>query len=920
MTNISICNTVAGYRGRPVDGERVAVRGRDENGIRTVDYYTQYASFFINPATFRLLKGGRGREVNEYDDVMDLLENHDSIVSYHSESQSSDKTPLIRVNCHSRTHVRYFLNNYGPVYGADLDQQDAVVIDNKLSLPDSDIHIGYFDIEALQFKSDDADKLQWLTNVEKPIWQDNQMVNSIVFYSSFMKEYTAFACHPNFERINKTHEWGREHRFKTEYDMLTMFADWLYAMDFDLVTGWNSAGYDLTVLYHRMESLGVPHPMNYMAGKCDNGLFPEPVYGGGAMSPYGIMDSPYFMGGREYRWTDQPIRGIDTLDLMVAFKRIYKDSTNNELPGGNSLERVARAVFGRGKQPSPDFYSKDYDKTWEEFLEYNIRDVELLVEIDEAYNVVNSYKVIQNLVGCQFKSTFYATYLARVMFTKEADWQQVTPRYQEDEADKDEDDDLQGAIVMNPKPEPEEREPDDYDVYCDSVGLHDWTVILDFAGLYPSIMCAYNTCHSTKVLPGMPHLEDDMIGHKGVRFRKNPIGVLPRMVLQLDEQRDEYKARLKEAEAAGDKKAAMKWNTMQLGVKRLRASFYGILAFEKFSWHDKDLAATITMGGRNALLSIKKEAEKQGYKVVFGHTDSIFVTFPSEWSKEQVFDESTRLAKDLTDLVQSELRTDKVVVELEAIMDRYFIAKKNRYAGRKVWDDKKGFKVMDYDIETDPWSRIKMSGMEAKHTNTAPVGKNIQIETLKKLFDGVSERLILRSVRRLVKDIVAGKVEQSQLIANAKVGKHLPHHLDWRGLPVECDCGICPKPKTGDDAKDEDACYVSNFWIYNMSAWYNEHISLNDTDNIEKGDSVNWTIVKDGPTAITSNGIVAFREVEEISDYEMDYEMLAQKHVADKMKTIFTAMGWDIRLLDPDFKVLLMSDFSEIEETYVPYG
>ena len=253
-------------------------------------------------------------------------------------------------------------------------------------------------------------------------------------------------------------------------------------------------------------------------------------------------------------------------------------------------------------------------------------------------------------------------------------------------------------------------------------------------------------------------------------------------------------------------------------------------------------------------------------------------------------------------------------------MARYFIAKKNRYAGRKVWDDKKGFKVMDYDIETDPWSRIKMSGMEAKHTNTAPVGKNIQIETLKKLFDGVSERLILRSVRRLVKDIVAGKVEQSQLIANAKVGKHLPHHLDWRGLPVECDCGICPKPKTGDDAKDEDACYVSNFWIYNMSAWYNEHISLNDTDNIEKGDSVNWTIVKDGPTAITSNGIVAFREVEEISDYEMDYEMLAQKHVADKMKTIFTAMGWDIRLLDPDFKVLLMSDFSEIEETYVPYG
>ena len=71
------------------------------------------------------------------------------------------------------------------------------------------------------------------------------------------------------------------------------------------------------------------------------------------------------------------------------------------------------------------------------------------------------------------------------MFTKEADWQQVTPRYQEDEADKDEDDDLQGAIVTNPKPEPEEREPGDYDVYCDSAGLHDWTVILDFSYFVP---------------------------------------------------------------------------------------------------------------------------------------------------------------------------------------------------------------------------------------------------------------------------------------------------------------------------------------------------------------------------------------------------------------------------------------------------
>ena len=77
------------------------------------------------------------------------------------------------------------------------------------------------------------------------------------------------------------------------------------------------------------------------------------------------------------------------------------------------------------------------------------------------------------------------------MFNEEADWKQRTYPYEHEFADDD--DDLEGAIVLDP-------------VELDSVGLHDWTVILDFAGLYPSIMCAYNTCHSSKVRPGMEHL------------------------------------------------------------------------------------------------------------------------------------------------------------------------------------------------------------------------------------------------------------------------------------------------------------------------------------------------------------------------------------------------------------------------------
>ena len=311
MTNISICQQIPGWKGRPTNGHRVALRYR-KDGCREVEFFDQYPRFYINPATFRLLRNGRGIDFSSTKEVIDYFLDNDEIHSFVQDSQNEDKVPLYRVECYTSAKVRYFQNNYGPVYGADLPQEDALVIDKELDLEDfdSEYHVGYFDIEALQFRNDDPEKHKWLENVRLPIWQDNQMVNSIVVYSNFTKEYTAFACHPNWERENIKHEWGNEHRFTTEYDMLTLFADWMFAMDFDVLTGWNSAGYDFPVLYHRMESLGVPHPMNDMAGRCENGLFPKPLYGGSCLSPYGIVDPPTFKSGRNTSGNISPFAAL----------------------------------------------------------------------------------------------------------------------------------------------------------------------------------------------------------------------------------------------------------------------------------------------------------------------------------------------------------------------------------------------------------------------------------------------------------------------------------------------------------------------------------------------------------------------------------------------------------------------------------
>ena len=45
----------------------------------------------------------------------------------------------------------------------------------------------------------------------------------------------------------------------------------------------------------------------------------------------------------------------------------------------------------------------------------------------------------------------------------------------------------------------------------------------------------------------------------------------------------------------------VKWHNNQMAVKRLMASFYGVLAYQGFGWADVDLAASITASAREAI-------------------------------------------------------------------------------------------------------------------------------------------------------------------------------------------------------------------------------------------------------------------------------------------------------------------------------
>ena len=126
----------------------------------------------------------------------------------------------------------------------------------------------------------------------------------------------------------------------------------------------------------------------------------------------------------------------------------------------------------------------------------------------------------------------------------------------------------------------------------------------------------------------------------GAGFAENPLGCFPKCVKELDVLRDDYKAKRADAANTHGKSSDeyRKWDDAQKTVKRLRATFYGLMGFGRhgYAWGDIDIARTITYGGRNALMFIKDECEALGYPVIYGHTDSIFVKLGDDKTTEAV--------------------------------------------------------------------------------------------------------------------------------------------------------------------------------------------------------------------------------------------------------------------------------------------
>jgi DNA polymerase elongation subunit (family B) len=537
------------------------------------------------------------------------------------------------------------------------------------------------------------------------------------------------------------------------------------------------------------------------------------------LSPIGKV-SKVRKGYDSYRYNEQPIKGRWVFDSACkgsdgsGFERVWMDSGNGQFPSrklgdiGEHLEL--------GSKNDVDFYN-DWRENFNRLCDYCIQDVRLLKSIDEYLTATDFFIGMVKICGVSFSSTFNVGNFARGLISRHTDLKFPT----RDKSRRRERGDLQGAEVMLPSP-----------------GRHKGVAILDYKGLYPSIILGNNLCYTTR------REEPDAFTRQmanGTYWDQTKKGILPTVIEYLFEERQKLKDE-------GNK-------ILEKAVKRVMASLYG-LTVETLGHGMSDLAIgdTILSEGRRALSVMREHAFEMGYEVLYGHTDSCFVKCPLEKVDE--------VATVLTDIIQHETGNKALFAEPEAWMAHWFCGDvKNRYAGIISWPPEDA-------------NKLKVAGFEMKHSNTPKAIRDLQKAMLMQVGAGIGESDITALISGGVKRLRNGDIPIGELSYSTRISKHIENN-----------------PASIHDPKRH---YPTTSGGYARAArYYNWHMEQGDP--FKKSDSVNWTYVSDVPNGKPQTDVVGYRDVSELEGFTFNIEAIVEKLVRKKLHMVYDVMGWDLK-------------------------
>ena len=676
---------------------------------------------------------------------------------------------------------------------------------------------------------------------------------------------------------------GQEHyiRCKDEWSLCREFLKLWSERCPDVLTGWNTKFFDVPYIVNRFRKiLGEDSTKK--------------------LSPWSyISERKNVVNGREM--IIYSFEGISQLDYIELYKWYADGGKSQE---SYRLDNIANVELGDRKLSYEEYGNLHnlYRENYQLFIEYNIKDVELILRLDDklkllelgltlAYDTKTNYEDIFAQTR-MWDSLTYSYLLERNII--------VPPR-----VIKEKDAAFEGAYVKEPQ-----------------VGLHNWVASFDLNSLYPHLMMQYNISPETLIEPEdytptmrnilsqgvtvdkmlkkqivTEGLQSATITPNGQFFRTDKQGFLPKMLEEMYEDRKKFKKMMLDAKQEYQtetdvgkknelKKTIARYHNLQLAKKVGLNSAYGALGSQYFRFYDLRMALGVTTAGQLSIRWIEgkinefvnKILETNRDYVIASDTDSIYLNLGpvvdkfirTEKSNQSIIEFMDKICKD-----RIEPYIDRSYQELANYVNAYaqkMQMKREALANKGVWTAKKRYILNVYNNEGVQYKEpeMKVMGLEMIKSSTPSAIREKMKDTIKLMMNGTESEVqdFIEDFRKHFKELPAEEISFPRGL-NGLSKWYDPSILYKKGTPI----------------------HVKGAILYNML------LKKMDLDKkypvIQDGEKLKFTYLKmPNPLKDTVISYPSKLPTEMGLDEFIDYDMQFNKAFLEPIKIILDCMGW----------------------------
>jgi len=820
---------------------------------------------------------------------------------------------LTRIVCKNTKELRkeQAINSSKQLFESDINPIFVTLSEHYLNAEAPKLNVAFFDIEV------DFDPERGYSTPDDAFMP----ITSIAVHLQWLETLVCFAVPPKTLTWEQAQEEIKDFPntmlFKTEAEMLDAFLDLI--QDADILTGWNSEGYDIPYTVNRVTKVLSKDDTRRF---CLFNQFPKRR----EYEKFGRQSVTYDFVGRVH---------LDSLEL-------YRKYTYEERHSYR-LDAIAEYELGERKTQYEGTLDQLYNNDFKTFIEYNRQDTSLLDRLDKKLKFLDLANTLAHECTVLLQTTMGAVAVTEQAIINEAHRRgfQVPNRTKMAER---EDSAAAGAYVAYPKE-----------------GIHDWIGSLDINSLYPSAIRALNMGPETIVGQLRQTMTDEYIeaqmakgksfaaswegifgsleftavmeqeigtditidwengdtdvvsaaevyrliyesnqpwvlSANGTIFTYEKEGIIPGLLKRWYAERKEMQAKLKECIAAGNKIEEEYWDKRQLVKKINLNSLYGAILNSGCRFFDKRIGQSTTLTGRQIVRHmagkvneiVTGEYDYRGKAIIYGDTDSCYFsayktlqkdidngTLP--WTKESVVQLYDQIADEVNVTFPQFMldtfhcpksRGEVIKAGREIVGSKSLFITKKRYA--VLYYDKEGKRS---DVDGKP-GKIKAMGLDLKRSDTPEFIQNFLSDVLEMVLMGKPEQEVL------------DHISEFRIRFKARPG--------WeKGSPKRANniTEYEAKEKKAGKANMPGHVRASINWN-TLKRMYNDKYSMSITD----GQKVIVCKLKPGPLGFTSVAypVDELRLPQWFKDLPFDHAEMEQTIIDNKLDNLIGVLKWDV--------------------------